>query len=142
MSNSSSSVQNWAEKRLLKYYVRIHKIKEVNLESTVINFNNKSKINLDGYSEEYGYAIEIYAHIGKPIAAQQKKLATDILKLSLLDVPNKILIVHEAVYNWLMGNSWIAFAARKHNIEIFKGYFTAKMIRLISKAQKEQDIRY
>lgn len=114
--------------------------KGVFVESIELELDEVSKIKLDGYDEHYGYAVEVYAHIGKPKGSQPKKIATDILKLSLLDVEHKVFIAHKSVITWLKGESWIALAASKNNIELFEGYFTKRMITLITKTQKDQDI--
>ncbi|WP_339259765.1 hypothetical protein MKZ12_07980 [Paenibacillus sp. FSL R5-0713] len=93
---------------------------------------------MDGYEKDQ-YAIEIYAHIGSLKAGQRKKIATDILKLSLIDVPNKILIVHSDVKNWLDKNSSIASAAKKHNIKIEIAIYSKTMETNIRRTQKKQD---
>ncbi|WFA82710.1 hypothetical protein [Paenibacillus amylolyticus] len=139
MKKSSSSInQSSAEKTLLNKYKKLIGNTRIKPQRLILDEENNVYIDLDGY-EEGQYAIEIYAHIGSLKAGQRKKIATDILKLSLIDVPNKILIVHNDVKNWLDKNSWIASAVKKHNIKVESADYSKTMEEKIRRTQKKQN---
>ena len=98
----------------------------------------------DFYSEEPPVAGEIFAHVGALRAGQTHKLATDILKLTLLDKATgrsyrKIIgICDPAVERYLHGDSWLAGCVREFGIEVIYVPLDGAEIERLQEAQRRQ----
>lgn len=118
---SPSDVHREAEQSMFKV------IKEslgVELENNAQISVGSAYIQPDFYSEDDHIIGEIFAHIGKPKAGQDRKVAKDILKMLLLeketgDAYKKMIVVcDEEQEKKLKGVSWIAECIRQFEIEV------------------------
>ena len=107
--------------------------------------NNKSSyIQPDFYSAQDQIVGEIFAHIGKPKPAQNKKIANDILKMLLLDkisktVYRKILVVcDKEELKALQGQSALSESIRQFGIEVLFVEIDDKVKQQIVDAQSRQ----
>lgn len=85
-----------------------------------------SKVEIDGFYESHRVACEAYAHVGPLKFGQSRKLATDVLKLAMVDKHlgqgcRKIIVVAGTeAYAWLTGKCWQAGAVREFGIEVMR----------------------
>lgn len=106
--------------------------------------NSYTYIEPDFYSENECIVGEIFAHIGKSRAAQDHKIANDILKMLLLEkaqnkIYRKIIVVcDEMLENKLNGLSALAESIRQFNIEIIKVDISEELRNKILNAQSRQ----
>ncbi|MDI6616523.1 MAG: hypothetical protein QME27_07395 [Syntrophaceae bacterium] len=138
---SDSLVQETAEVELLRllskklgYVLVPHKIK----------LNQKSSIQIDGFSCEGRILCEVYAHIGALRGGQPDKIAADILKLNL-SANRKggqwrkiLLFADETACRHLRGASWLAEACSDSGIEIEVADINQDMKEKIATAQQRQ----
>jgi hypothetical protein len=118
---SDSAVQQTAEIELLQM---LSQKLGCDLEPHTIKLNNKSSIQIDGFSGNGRILCEVYAHVGTLRGGQPDKLAADILKLNL--AANRkggqwrkiLLFADESACRLLKGSSWLAEACRDSQIEI------------------------
>lgn len=98
----------------------------------------------DLYSEEQGIICEVFAHIGKLKNGQQHKISQDILKMILLEKCKRktyrkvFIIADEQVEKYLKGQSFIAEAIRKFNIEVKRIELLSEIKDSVLNAQKRQ----
>jgi len=84
------------------------------------------KVEIDGFNELHRVACEAYSHVGPLKAGQSRKLATDVLKLAMVDKHlgegcRKIIVVAGAeAHAWLTGKCWQAGAVRQFGIEVMR----------------------
>lgn len=84
------------------------------------------KVEIDGFNALHRVACEAYAHVGSLKAGQSRKLATDVLKLAMVDKHlghgcRKIIVVAGAeAQAWLTGTCWQAGAIREFGIEVMR----------------------
>lgn len=89
-----------------------------------VDLGNGCYVNVDGINREHRFLCEIFSRIGKLQAAQVEKVASDILKLTLLErtlggVWRKAMcFADEKAANVLRNRSWLATAAKAANIEV------------------------
>lgn len=111
-------------------------------------------VQIDGYYEDEKeiLLVECWARIGKAKVAQKHKVAADVLKLSIvaetlrIRYPQKqisciIAFADHAASDTLMGHSWLAAAARAHNVFVRVIDIPQELIEAIKKAQIAQDLR-
>lgn len=123
---SDSSTQIKAEKVMLEMLEERFKLHTGALSSGAIWLSDKVSVNIDGYSEEHGIMVEVFARMGKLKPAHYEKIANDILKLVMVEKLHnreyrKVLAVcGDEVEKYLMGKSWKAHAVDIFNFEVIK----------------------
>ena len=138
---SSSVVQQEAEAVLLSALAR--KL-GCNLEPHSIRLNDKSSIQIDGFSADGRVLCEVYAHVGTLRGGQLDKVATDILKLNLASgrkggIWRKILLfADQQACKMLKGSSWLAEACKDSHVEIEVADITEQTRQKIKAVQKRQ----
>lgn len=141
---SDSTVQQEAEKIIFEE-VKVELGTE--LQSNAKLFLDQVKYSYilpDFYSEEHKIIGEIFAHVGKPKPAQDKKIAYDILKMLLWERKanckyKKIIVVCDDLeFKKLTGKSAIAESIREFGIEIMKVDIDRMYIENIKNAQERQ----
>lgn len=122
------------------------------LESRLLSYGNGG-MEFDCYGEHNGTVLlaEINAHHGKLKGGQLDKVLGDILKMYAQSVELKqtgvksirmaMIFTNEEAAKYIKGRSWAAEAARKFGIEPHVVPLDAKQIKILLKAQKDQDVR-
>jgi hypothetical protein len=101
-------------------------------------------VNVDGINQEKRFACEVFSRIGKLQAAQVEKVASDVLKLSLLEAVlggawrKAICFVDEGAANVLRNRSWLARAAQHASVEVFVLRLPGELHQLVLAAQARQ----
>lgn len=109
-----------------------------------IDLGDGCHINVDGMNRENRLICEIFSRIGKLQAAQVEKVASDILKLTLLErtlggVWRKAMcFADETAANVLRNRSWLAAAAKCANIEVVVAKLPADVHQSVLAAQARQ----
>ena len=102
------------------------------------------RIRPDFYSESQKIIGEIHAHLGKLKPAQMRKVAADVLKLHLFDPENQYrkyyVVCCQEEKEQLEGNSYLAAARRKFNIEVKLVELTEQDENKLRAAMKKQDM--
>jgi hypothetical protein len=99
---------------------------------------------LDGFDPEKRILCEVYARVGQLKGSQPDKVASDMLKMLLVERRlggewRKILcFTDEVAARTVQGKSWLAETARAFDFEIRIVGLTADQRRLIEAAQKRQ----
>ena len=89
----------------------------------VIRFDDGRQVNVDGVNHEHRYLCEVFCRIGVLQAAQVEKVASDILKLTLVERMlggqwrKECCFVDERAAGLLSGRSWVAAAAQAVGVE-------------------------
>ena len=128
----------------IKSELNVHDIEE---NPTVFLTNGKIKIEPDFYSEKNNIIGEIHSHMGKLKGSQPDKIASDILKMLLLEKVKRIcfrkiiVVCDKDEKEQLEGNSYLAETIRQFNIKIFYFPLTEKNKRELKNAMEKQDIR-
>ena len=141
---SDSKAQMIAEKLILEGLEAYIGIPCGSLQTKRIMLDNVVSIEIDGYSDEHKIMVEVFARIGKLVAAHYEKLANDILKLKLaediLNVPHKkyIAVCGEEAERYLLGYSWKAFAVKYYDFEIVRINISIDDRSMILEAQERQ----
>ena len=121
MHPSDSSVQQMAEPLVLEC---LNNKENIQLVSRHLSLLDNVKLQLDGIDENKPTVCEIYAHIGACKGAQPNKIASDLLKMVLVERVKggkwrKIFcFVDEEAAKVLTGKSWRAVAAKELEIEV------------------------
>lgn len=143
--NSSSDVQQTAEKELLANFEAKHKV-----QKSSFVFSDGFPVKIDGiYENPDGklLLVEAYAHQGPLKSAQTHKICTDMLKLitaqKLLFSRHKeaelwILLACEEAEKHFKGKSWHSFVVKHFGINIEVGKLNPRMIEKIRQAQIRQ----
>ncbi len=121
---SDSSEQRKAEEIIVQ---RLSREIGIKLEPKILQLANDTNVQLDGYSKEEKILCEVYAHIGKLKGAQPDKVASDMLKMLLIEkteggIWQKYLCFAsgEASSKFIdKSKSWLAYAVKEFNIKIF-----------------------
>jgi hypothetical protein len=138
---SNSVVQQDVETELLHILAR--KLGH-GLEPHNIKLNEKSSIQIDGFSANGRILCEVYSHVGKLRGGQPDKIASDILKLNLAAGRKggkwrKILLfADQEACKELRGSSWLAEACRDSQVEIEVAEISQQVKQKIEAAQKRQ----
>ena len=102
------------------------------------------RIRPDFYSESQKIIGEIHAHLGKLKPAQMRKVAADVLKLHLFDPENRFrkyyVVCCQEEKAQLEGNSYLAAAMRKFNIEVKLIELTEQEQNALRAAMKKQNM--
>ena len=140
---SDSTEQQSVEKIILEEL----NIKEgLNLKPTVLSLDDGHKVQLDGYDDQKNAICEIYAHIGKLKGSQPDKVASDILKMLLVEkelgreFDKYLCFVSEEAKSKFAGKSWLALSAKKYDIKVKVVKLPIQEENKILDAQKRQDI--
>jgi len=138
---SDSTEQISAEQHLLgKLKDKIN----VSLESAKIKLPSGVVIQFDGYNEKEKILCEVYARIGALKGSQPDKVASDILKMLLVEKElNQKFEKHycfssEEAAKKLIGNSWLGATAKRFNVKIHVFELPIEMTETIKKAQERQ----
>ncbi|MDQ6990310.1 MAG: hypothetical protein Q9M11_01085 [Mariprofundaceae bacterium] len=116
----------------------------LNLTSQKMKLSNGASVELDGYDEEENAVCEIYARIGKLKGSQPDKVASDFLKMLLVEKDRGLAMrkifcfASNEASSHLAGRSWLAHAARDFNIEIKTIQVPKKIEDAIKHAQVRQ----
>jgi len=138
---SDSTVQQNAEIKLLQ---TLSQKLGYDLHPHTIRLNNKSAIQIDGFSATGRILCEVYAHVGTLRGSQPDKVAADILKLNLaatrLGGPWRkvLLFADEAACKQLRGSSWLSEACKESGVDIVVADMSGKMKGKIAEAQRKQ----
>lgn len=101
-------------------------------------------VQIDGLDEANRVACEVYAHVGRLKGAQPDKVASDILKLSLVEARlggtwRKIYcFADELAAKRLNGKSWLAAAALQHGVRVMVADLDPKQMSELRAAQTRQ----
>lgn len=121
MKKSDSNEQQSAEYHILS---KLNIEDSLALESKRIALPSGGAVQLDGYDVENKVVCEIYARIGKLKGSQPDKLASDFMKMLLVEKElecefRKIFcFASEEARGYLDGNTWLGLAARQFDIEV------------------------
>ncbi|MBQ8541774.1 MAG: hypothetical protein IJ435_09940 [Clostridia bacterium] len=143
---SNSDEQQYAEHIIFNEVKSILNIDLIENPKIYLLNNKYTYINPDFYSEEYCVVGEIFAHIGKPKTGQDRKIASDILKMLLLDkvkgkVYRKIIVVcDENEEKKLSGLSTLAESIRRFEVEVMRVDISQELREQIVNAQKRQSM--
>jgi len=141
MNLSNSYEQQTAESYILDI---LNKDEELNLKSKRLALSNGASVQLDGFDEEKGVICEIYARIGKLKGSQPDKVASDFLKMLLVEKDRKRSLKKVFCFasleasSYLSGKAWLAYAARDYDIEIKTVKIPEEVEEFIKRAQKRQ----
>ncbi len=137
---SDSDVQKNAEKEMIQ---NLSKELGCILESNELKLK-KCSVQIDGYSAEGKIICEAYAHIGHLHGSQPDKIASDILKLNLVEKQvggswHKILLfADDTVCKQLKGESWLAEVCKDSQIEIRIVNISEETKKKLENAQRTQ----
>jgi len=118
---SSSDEQQSAEEVILE---QLNFKLKLNLVPARLDISDSVYVQLDGLDEKKKTACEIYARIGKLIGSQSDKVASDLLKMELVERSKggqwrKIFCFGDPqAAKLLQGKSWLAAAAKSLNVEV------------------------
>ena len=116
------------------------------LQSQVINLPNGTSVQVDGFDEDMKTACEIYSRVGKLKGSQPDKLASDILKLILIErhlggTWRKIIcFVDTEAAKSLTNSSWLASTCKTFSIEVVTVAIPVNIRESLLRAQTVQDI--
>lgn len=118
---SDSLAQRSAEAALL---VELGRILGFAVAGDRVDLEDGCFANVDGINREHRFICEVYSRIGKLQAAQVEKVASDVLKLSVLEHAlggkwrKAMCFADKTAANVLRNRSWLAKAARDTNVEV------------------------
>ena len=141
MKASSSLEQQNIEKYILE---TLNRQEGLDLRPTKLKLDEKREVWLDGYDERNSAICEIYAHIGKLKGSQPDKIASDFLKMILVQKCKKISLkkifcfASEEAAKKVTGKSWLALAAKEFDIDIVVLPLPKEKEKKILQAQKRQ----
>jgi len=140
--NSSSSV----EQQGIESYVldKLNQQEGLKLKSEKLQLSSDISVQLDGFDQANNAICEIYAHVGKLKGSQPDKVASDFLKMLLVEKNRNskmikyFCFINEEASSKLTGNSWLASVARSFNIIIKVIKLPKDQENKILEAQKRQ----
>lgn len=121
MHPSSSDEQQSIEAVILK---QLNLKLGLNLAPAQLSLSESAHVQLDGLDENKKTACEIYARVGKLKGSQPDKVASDLLKMELVERLKggkwrKIFcFVDPQAAKLLLGKSWLAVVVKTLNVEI------------------------
>ena len=121
MKASSSLEQQNIEKYLLDI---LNRQVGLDLRPAKLKLDENTEVWVDGYDERHCIICEIYAHIGKLKGSQPDKIASDFLKMILVQKCKKISLkkifcfASEEAAKKVTGKSWLALVAKEFDIDI------------------------
>jgi hypothetical protein len=114
------------------------------LAPSKISFGDGVRVEIDGASEDRSILVEAYAHLGKMVGAQPKKLATDAFKLTWAarKVSAKRLIIAvidpEVEAYLLRPTAWLTAALRDSCVEVLRVTIDEDARARVEVAQRRQ----
>jgi len=138
---SSSIEQSRAETVILS---EINRLYGLSLEPARFSLSDKLSVQIDGFDKKKSVLCEIYARVGKLKGSQPDKLASDLLKMALVEkltdrVWRKIMcFCDESAAMTLKGRSWLAAAAEHFAVEVIVVEIPEKIRESLITAQKRQ----
>jgi len=117
---------------------------KLNLRPAVVKLPNDTRVQIDGFDEAAKIACEIYARVGKLKGSQPDKLASDILKLILVERhlcgkwQKIICFVDEDASKSLKNLSWLASTCDIFKIEVRVVQITELTRQSLLEAQSRQ----
>ncbi len=157
MNTAKRSKSNSTPQRAVEKIIREKLAKPLDwlgtLEPRPVSYGKKGRMEFDCYGENNGAVLlgEINAHHGKLKPAQQNKVLRDMLKMHAKSEELKqagtssvrmvVVFTNVAAENYLKGGSWAAEVAQKFHIESVVVPLKAAQIKVLLKAQKDQDLR-
>ena len=111
-----------------------------------LRVTDKASINLDGYSDEQHILCEAYARIGELKGSQPDKIASDILKMLLVEMIldskfQKVLVfADQAAANTVLGQSWLADICRRVSVQIVVAEIGNELRNKLKNAQQRQEM--
>lgn len=117
---SDSSEQGRAQSDMLD---AVNRKRRLTLRPEALKLKHGIRVELDGYDPDTRSLCEVYAHIGPLKGSQPDKIASDILKMLLVENDlggrwHKIYcFADEAAAEKLKGDSWLACVARQFAVE-------------------------
>ena len=138
---SSSREQSKAETVILSEINRLHGL---SLKPIRFSFSDRLKVQIDGLDEKNSVLCEIYARVGKLKGGQPDKIASDLLKMALVEkltdrAWRKIMcFCDESAAITLKGRSWLAAAVAHFAVEVIVVEIPDKTREALLMAQKRQ----
>jgi hypothetical protein len=117
------------------------------LSPSKIDMGDGVRVEIDGASEDRSILVEAYAHVGKLVGAQPKKLATDAFKLvwagqKLGSSRLIIAVIDEEVEAYLRRRTaWLTAALRDSKVEIVRVSIDSGAHARVTAAQALQVMR-
>jgi hypothetical protein len=118
---SASDAQQDAETALLRELERRFGFR---VAGERVELGNGCYANVDGINREHRFICEIYCRIGKLQTAQVEKVASDVLKLGVIERAlggvwrKAICFADDTAANTLRNRSWLATAAQQSGVEV------------------------
>lgn len=120
MNKSRSDEQQSAEEYILN---ELNDRENLQMISHKLKLRSGNSVQLDGYDQDKRVVCEIYARIGKLKGSQPDKIASDFLKMLLVD--KELNVQHRKIFCfasqeaslYLSGKAWLGLAARQFEIE-------------------------
>lgn len=145
--SSDSKVQRKTEEIIFENLKSKLKCNDLQSNARIlISKENNIWICPDFYSEEKHIIGEIHTHLGKLKSAQLHKIEGDILKMVLFEkcyngerYRKMIAVCDIEEYNQLSGNSFVAEAIRRFDIELHYASLEQTQINEIKQAMQEQN---
>ena len=109
-----------------------------------VDLGNGCFANVDGINRENRFICEVYSRIGKLQAAQIEKVASDVLKLSVIERAlggkwrKAICFADETAAKVLRNRSWLAKAARDTDVETLVTRLPTQLHEAVIAAQLRQ----
>ncbi len=138
---SDSTEQQKAEISILK---ALSKDISVELKSSKISLPSGYTVQIDGFNEKEKVLCEIYAHIGKLKGSQPDKVASDFLKMLLVESSlggvwqKYFCFADNEAASLLRGKSWLAISANKFGIKVCTFPLPKDAESIVKDAQKRQ----
>ena len=142
-SKSNSNEQQKIEGYMLE---KLNEKEGLNLQSQKLKLSDGTYVQLDGFDEKNNAICEMYAHIGSLKGAQPDKVASDFLKMLLVEknrgcgIKKYFCFADEEAAKKVKGSSWLASVAKQFCINIVVIELPENKKDEILKAQKRQDI--
>lgn len=121
MHPSNSAAQQEIEEIVLK---KLNGEAELKLKPKTIDLTDNTKVEVDGFDEEEKTICEIFTHVGALKSGQSRKVASDFLKMLLVEktlgyeLEKYFCFTDEKASAHVTGNSWLALAAKNFKINI------------------------
>lgn len=144
MHLSDSTVQQNAEKVIVRKLEKQIGLAENTLLETNVLLTDRTYVVFDGFNKDEGVIAEAYARIGKLGPSQKNKIVTDVMKMILTEkVLNKdfkkiIAVCDDSVYEQMSGLSWKSLAISEFDIKVMKVDIDDSLKNKIVNAQKRQ----
>lgn len=116
----------------------------VELKSETIRLSSDGTVQIDGFNEKDKVLCEIYAHIGKLKGSQPDKVASDFLKMLLVEASlggnwqKYFCFADDKAASLLKGKSWLAISAKKFGIKVCVFPLPKDTENIVKDAQKRQ----